>query len=162
MSIFLYHPKIKGESSDPAHKDWIDITSWKWGVERAITSSTSTRGDRESSNATITNLIVTKYMDSATPQAFIESCCGTGQDVTLHLTKTGTGSGSDVFMEFNLKHALISKLDLGGTDDSGTRPLEAMSISFVEAEVKYTAYDEDGIAVAPIAVGFDTATNTKS
>jgi len=161
MSIFLYHPKIKGESSDPAHKDWIDITSWKWGIERAITSSTSTRGDRESSNATITNLIVSKYMDSATPQTFLESCCGTGQEIILHLTKTGAGTGADVFMEFTLKHALISKLDLGGTDDGG-RPLEAISISFIEAEVKYIPYDENGVAMSPIAVGFDTATNSKS
>lgn len=36
-----------------------------------------------------------------------------------------------------------------------------MTISFLDAEVKYTPYDEDGNALAPIAVAFDTATNTK-
>ncbi len=65
-------------------------------------------------------------------------------------------------MEFVLKNALITKLDLGGTDQSAARPLEAISISFVDAEVKYIPYDEDGIAIAPIAVGFNTATNMKS
>jgi len=39
--------------------------------------------------------------------------------------------------------------------------MEAISVSFVEMEVKYTPYDEDGNQIAAIAVGFDTATNTK-
>jgi len=161
MSAFLNYEGVKGESSDPAHKDWIDIDSWSWGVNRAITSSTSTQGDRESSNATISSLQITRRMDSATPKLFIESCCGTGKDVTLHLTKTGSGSGADTYMEFNLKNVLIEKFDLGGKAQSTNRPTETLTLSFVEAEVKYTPYDEDGNATAPIAVGFDTATNTK-
>ncbi len=156
MSIFMLYEGIKGESSDQNHKDWIDITAWKFDIARAITSATSTRGDRESSNAEIGDLIVTKHTDSSTPKLFIESCCGTGKDVTLHLTKTGAGSGADVYMEIILKNALISKFSLAGTDKSSKRPQEAISISFVEIEIKYIQYDEDGNATAPVAVGFDT------
>jgi len=161
MSIFMNYEGIKGEASDPAHKDWVDITGWKFDITRAITSSTSTRGDRESSNANIGDLIVTKYTDAATPKLFIESCCGTGKDVILHLTKTGAGSGADVYMEIILKNALITNFSLGGKSESATRPQEALSISFVDIEIKYTNYDENGIAQSPVAVGFDTATNTK-
>lgn len=39
--------------------------------------------------------------------------------------------------------------------------MEAISISFTDIEVKYIPYDEDGNAVAPISVGFDSATNIK-
>ncbi|PCH59951.1 MAG: hypothetical protein COC05_05610 [Gammaproteobacteria bacterium] len=28
---------MKGESSDSGHKDWIDVKSWQFGVEREIT-----------------------------------------------------------------------------------------------------------------------------
>lgn len=92
---------------------------------------------------------------------FIESLCGTGKDVVIHHTKTGAGSGADVYLEITLKNALINKFSFASKDKSPTRPMEAISISFVEMNVKYTPYDEDGNAMAPIAVGFDTATNTK-
>ncbi|MGH1441121.1 MAG: type VI secretion system tube protein Hcp [Cellvibrionaceae bacterium] len=52
----MYHPTIKGETSDKNHKDWIDILKVKFGTSRNITSSTSTQGDRESSNASMSSL----------------------------------------------------------------------------------------------------------
>jgi len=162
MSIFLHYDGVKGEASDPDHKDWIDVISWHVGTERDITANTSTRGDRESSNARTTELFLSRHMDSATPKLFLESCCGTGKTVKLHLTKTGKGDGADGYMEFTLHNALISKLEISGHQDSSKRPLETISISFVKIEVRYIPYDSDGNAMAPIAIGFDTATNSKS
>ncbi len=161
MSIFVNFDGIKGECSDPAHKEWMDVLSCSYDITRAITSATSTLGDRESSNAQIQDLVLTKLTDSATPKTFLESCCGTGKDVTIHFTKTGTGGGADVFLELKLKNALISGYFFAAKSQSVNRPHEEITLSFVEMEVKYTPYDEDGNATAPITVGFDTATNTK-
>lgn len=161
MSIFMNYEGIKGESSDKNHKDWMDIDNISWGVKRNITSHTSTQNDRESANAEVTDLTVTRRMDSATPNLFIESCCGKGRNVVIHLTKTGTGTGTDTFMEYTLKNALISDYQVSANSQDESRPTETLTISFVDIEVKYTPYDEDGNAMAAIAVGFDTATNTK-
>lgn len=161
MSVFLHYEGIKGESTDSGHKDWIDIDSWQWGVERKVTSATSTQGDRESSNAEISNIRITKRMDSSSNKLFLESCCGTGKTIKLHLTKTGKGSGADVYMEYILKNAIISSYRVGGVSGDYERPSETLDISFVELEAKYTTYDENGNAISPDAVGFDTATNTK-
>lgn len=161
MSVFVKYEGIKGESSDSGHEGWMDVESISWGVGRQINSNSSTQGDRESSNAVISDLQVTRFMDSATPKVFIESCCGTGKEVKIHLTKTGKGSGSDVFMEYTLKNALISNYTVSAHTQENNRPTETITISFVDVEVKYTPYDEDGNAEAAIAVGFDTATNTK-
>lgn len=161
MSIFMNYQGIKGESSDKNHPEWMDIENIQWGVDRRITSSTSTQNDRESANAEISDLVVTRHMDSATPNLFIESCCGTGKDVVIHLTKTGTGSGTDTYMEYTLKNALISHYSVSANGQDTARPLEQLTVSFVDIEVKYTPHDEDGNALAAVAVGFDTATNTK-
>lgn len=64
MSIFVNYEGIKGESSDANHKDWMDVKSCSFDIERAITSATSTQGDRESSNAEIKDIIITRYTDS--------------------------------------------------------------------------------------------------
>ncbi len=76
MSIFMHVEGIQGETSDLNHKGWIDIENLEWGSKRQITSNTSTQGDRESSNATITDLTLIKLMDKTTPYLFIETCCG--------------------------------------------------------------------------------------
>jgi len=161
MSIFVSYEGITGESSDSGHSGWMDVESISWGVGRQITSNSSTAGDRESSNAVISDLQIVRLMDSATPKVFIESCCGTGKQVVIHLTKTGKGSGADIFMEYTLKNALISNYSVDASAQHNHRPTETITISFVDVEVKYTPYDEDGNASAAVAVGFDTASNTK-
>ena len=162
MSIFMSYEGVEGEASDAhGHAGWLDIKDVYWGVNRRVTSHTSTRNDRESANAEIRDLIVTRHMDSATPRLVIESCCGRGKDVVIHLTKTGTGSGADVFMEWTLKNALISKYEVEGRGQSNRRPLEKLTISFVDIEMKYTPYDENGSPMAPSVVGFDTSTNER-
>ncbi|MEX0870495.1 MAG: type VI secretion system tube protein Hcp [Aquisalimonadaceae bacterium] len=161
MSVFMNIAGIKGESSDSNHKEWMDIERIQWSVSREITSASSTQNDRESSNAAISDLQVIRHMDSATPSLFIESCCGRGKDIVIHLTKTGSGTGADVYMEYTLKNALISGYEVRAEADATERPSETLIISFVDIEVKYTPYDEDGNALAAVAVGFDTATNTK-
>ncbi|MDN3519151.1 type VI secretion system tube protein Hcp [Aquisalimonas lutea] len=152
---------IKGESSDKNHKEWIDIDDLHWGVKRNITSNTSTQNDRESANAVIQDLTLARRMDSASPNLFIESCSGKGKTIVLHLTKTGTGTGSDAFMEYALKNALISSYEMNAETEADERPTELLTISFVDLEMKYTPYDQDGNAMAPVAVGFDTSTGEK-
>ena len=78
-----------------------------------------------------------------------------------HLTKTGKGSGADIFMEYTLKNALISHYQVEADIDDAGRPIEKIFISFVDLEMKYIAFDEDGNAMAPEAVGFNTSNNMK-
>lgn len=167
MSIHLRIDGLSGESADANHKGWIDILDLTWGVRRRITSSASTQGDRESANAEITDLTLTRFVDASTPSLFLEACCGKGKEMQIDLTKTGSGAGSDVFMTYVLRNALISKyhveyMTMRSSKVVGNpRPIELVTISFVGMETRYTPYDDDGIAVAPIAVGFDTSTNEK-
>lgn len=161
MGLFMHHPLIKGEISDKNHKDWLDIIEVQFGTKRQITSLTSTQGDRESSNAKISNLKMMKYMDKASPKLFIETCCGRGNTIKLVKTKTGSGGGSQEFLEYTLENAIISKMNVEAIAESGFRPVEEYEISFTKLTKKYIQYDEDGNALAPVIVGFDTATNTK-
>lgn len=160
-NIFLQHPDIKGETSDKNHIGCIDVEDFEWGVGRKITSATSTQGDRESTNAVISDLIFTKWMDKSSPYLFIETLCGRGKTLKIYMTKTGSGSGSDVFLEYTLENALFSKMEVEALKASNVRPAEEYHISFTNMSVKYVQYDEDGNMLAPETVGFNTATNTK-
>lgn len=161
MSIFMDYEGIRGQAADKNNRGLIDIDDLAWNVSRRIISPTSTRNDRESSNAVMGDLTLTRRMDSASPYLFIESCCGRGRTAVIRLTKTGTGAGSDTFMEYTLRNALISRYRIKAVTQDDIRPTELLKISFVGLQVKCTPYDQDGKPMAPIAVGFDTSTNEK-
>lgn len=162
MSIFLRIPGISGEASDsPQHRQWIDVDQLHWKTHRRITSATATQRARESANAEFSDLQILRRMDSATPYLFIETCCGIGKTVEIHLCKTGTGHGADVYTAYTLHHALLSDYRVISSGFGNNRPIERLSVSFSGMEIRYTPYDEDGGAMAPIAVGFDTSTNMK-
>lgn len=161
MSIFMEHPEIKGEVADSQHRGWIDIDDVSFSTRRRITSDPATRNDRESANAEITDLMLSRRVDSATPYLFVASCCGNGQTVTIKLTKTGNGVGSDTYMTYTLKNALVSSYEVDAHAQANVRPTELLTLSFVEMELKYTPYDDDGNAKAPIAVAFNIATNER-
>jgi len=161
MSIFIYHPDIKGKASDKHHKDWMEGDYISWGSQRQITSSTSTQGDRESSNTIISDLTLHRRMDKATAKLFLLACCGSEKEMKIHLTKTGAGDGSDIYMEYTLQNAIISHYEMATKASSRHRPIEEIKISFIGLQMKYITHDENNQPLAPIAVGFDTANNTK-
>jgi len=160
-NIFMYADGIKGDCSDKHHKDWIELVKVGWGVGRDITSKPSTRGDRESSNAQTADLQILKLMDRATPQTFIESCCGRARQVIIELTKTGSGKGADVYMQYIFHHALFSNYHVRHRKNNKRRPMEFLTLSYTKVEQRYIQYDENNTPLAPVAVGFNTATNSK-
>lgn len=161
MSIFLKLDGIAGDATDSNHPRWIDIFTLGWSIRRRITAATSTCDDRESSNASFSEIELTRFMDSATPQLILEACCGRGKTLEIHLTKSGAGSGSDTYAAYVLKNALISHYEVKAAGQHVTRPIERLRISFGALELRYIQYDQDGKALAPSAKGFDVTTNQK-
>lgn len=159
--MFMSYEGIKGEAADAGHAEWLDIHSLSWGSRRRVTAASSTKRDRESANATISDLNITRRMDSASPALFIESVCGKGKTVVIRMTRTGSGGGADVYMEYTLRNALVTQYEVDAEAEEEERPEEALTISFTAIETKYTPYDDDGNPMSPIAVGFDAATNTR-
>lgn len=167
MSIHWNLPGVTGESSDRRHVGWIDVIDLSWGTKRRIGSSTSTRRDRESANAEISDLTLTKFVDASTPALFLESCCGTGKIHQIALTQSGHGTGATEFGRYELHHAMISSYRVEhmalrrSTHVRTPRPVERITLSFVSLELTYVEHDDDGLPVTPVTVGFDASTNAR-
>lgn len=161
MSIFVRFGATQGEATDSNHHGLVEVDDFDLGVARQITSHPGTRSDRESANMETEELTLTRYMDKASPALVLEACCGRGKDLTLHVTKTGSGNGSDTFLEYTLRNALVSGYEVYACSQARQRPSEELTISFTSLEMRYTPYDDDGNPEAPIAVGFDPTTNKK-
>lgn len=162
MPIFMHYQSIHGDARDAnGHDGWIDIEETHFqGIHRSITSATSTRSDRESANADLGEMELIRSMDRASPALFLQSCCGKGSDMTLHLTKTtSTGSGTDIYLEVVLRNALISRYTTVARRQSRRRPAEKLKVSFTALELRYIPYDDDGNMLPPMSVGYDKTRN---
>lgn len=164
MSIFLHYPGVTGDVTDrPEHTGWLAITEVDWtGISRAVTSHTSTRRDRESSNAEFAEIVLVRELDRATPELFLRACCGRGRQLTLHFTKTSHGgNGADTYLALTLHDALVARYSVAARRQPARRPKEKLCISFTAMEMRYTPFGDDNAPEAARSVGFDPRTNER-
>jgi len=157
MAIYVKYEGIDGEATHDTHKKWLDVSSVQWGMGRAITTKSGATTNREASEPSVSEVTITKLMDSSSPKFFVESCTGAaGKKVEIHLVTTG--SPGNTYAAYTLTNALVSSYSMSS---GGDRPSESVSISFTKVEYKFTPYDDKNKAGTPIAVSYDLTT-TKS
>ncbi|MEA1900608.1 MAG: type VI secretion system tube protein Hcp [Thermodesulfobacteriota bacterium] len=123
INAFLEIDGIDGESEDPAYEDWIDIVSWSWQISNPNANS---RGSG-SGAAIVRPLIVTKYIDKASPAIALSVLLGKAiQDAKLVLKKPGT---SYEHFRIEMTDVLIANVAPSGNlgDD---RTIESVALVF--------------------------------
>jgi type VI secretion system secreted protein Hcp len=133
-------------------KNWIQLTSFRWGTGRAIGSPKNLPDvtKREYSEPSLSEIHVTKPSDVSSPDLFAESVAGPlKNDVTIVFTKTGA-DGQDKFLTYTLKNAGLSGFSVSQAGEEG-EPVETLSLNYTYIEKKY--YDKGN--------AFDLATMKK-
>ncbi|BCH27597.1 Hcp family type VI secretion system effector [Mesorhizobium sp. L-8-3] len=157
MAIYLKYEGIDGEATHDKHQKWIDVSSLQFGVGRGISTPTGAAANREASEPSISEVVVTKQLDGSSTALFTESATGAvGKKVEIHLVNTG--SPGNTYVEYTLTNALISGYSLSS---GGDRPTESISINFTKIEYKHIPFDDKNKAGTPVTVSYDLST-TKS
>src|SRR5262245_22019949 len=60
MPIYLQHQALTGEVTEPGHLNWIQISSFQWGVGRGISSPTGGSADRAGSAPSVSEIHIHK------------------------------------------------------------------------------------------------------
>ena len=149
--IYMNYGTIKGDVTAAGHEGSIELNSFQWGVSRGISSPTGGSADREASAPSVSELVVTKTMDKASPLLVQQALGGTGQTVTIDLV---TSSGF-TYATYTLENVLISGYSVSS---GGDRPTESISLSFTKILFKFNVQNSDGtIGTSPPQVGWDLA-----
>ena len=158
MAIYVKYDGIDGEATQSDHVKWLDIGSIQWGVGRAISATSGSTSNREASEPSVSEVTLSKMMDSSSPKLFTEAVTGAvGKKVVIHLVTTG--SPGKTYAEYTLTNALVSSYSMSS---GGDRPTESVSISFTKLEFKFTPYDDKNKAGTPISVSYDISTTKSS
>jgi type VI secretion system secreted protein Hcp len=154
MAIYMNYDGIPGEATQADHQNWIDIGSFQFGIGRAISHGIGSTANREASEPSISEITVTKTMDSSSPKLFTESVTGAAGK-TIKIDLVSTGSPGNTYATYTLTNSLISGYSVS---TGGDRPSESISISFTKIEFKLTPFTSDGKAGSPVAVNYDLST----
>lgn len=153
--IFIKIGDIKGESTDSAHKDKIDVHSWSWGVAQHGTMAAG--GGGGAGKASFSDLTFTHFVDKATPN--LMAACATGEhlkEATLYIRKAG--KTPQEFFLIKMTEVLITNVAVSGSNGEGGM-MESVSLQFAKVDLEYKPQKGDGSLDAGIHFKYDIKGN---
>jgi type VI secretion system secreted protein Hcp len=125
----------RGHSSSQG-TGWIQLQSFQWGVGRGVTSprdpSSGGAADRESSRPSVSEIVITKRTDVASPLFSQAALHGRGDKCELHFDKANT-SNAQPYMTINLENVMVARYSMSS---GGDRPSESLTLNFTKIEYK--------------------------
>ena len=139
MIVLKFATAINGESTVEKHDKWITIESIQFGSGRAV-SSVGGGGDRETSNPSFSEVSMTKKMDVASTELFMQATCGKSLGkAEIHFIQTGgTAAKGQSYLMLELDEAIVSSYSM---NSDGDRPSESFSLNFTKISYQYDKFD---------------------
>ncbi|HTH97154.1 MAG TPA: type VI secretion system tube protein Hcp [Stellaceae bacterium] len=158
MPIFLQIDGIQGDATQANHTGWTDIKTLQWGVTRSMNTLAGATTNREGSEPSVGEVILTKTSDSSSVKLFSQACSGRS-GVTAKIDLCTTGNPGDTYISFTLTNTLISSYTISASAD---RPEETVVLNFTKVEMKYTPYDAQHNPQSPVIASYDLSTTQAS
>ena len=156
FDAFLKIDGIPGESTDAAHKDYIEILSYSHGLSQPASNTASSVGGASAERVSFGAFSITKLVDKATPKLFDAACTGRHiKEVILEVNRAG--GEKTQFLKIRMEQVLISSYQ---HDGGGDFPTESISFTPGKFHISYTQQKRgDGAPSGNIAAGWDLTTN---
>lgn len=152
MPIFMHFEGIEGNATAKGYEKWIEVNSFQFGSGRGISTPTGGAENREASAPSISEVVVTKPMDKASPKLFEAGLVGNhGKVVKIVMTRTGKEL-SELCM-YKFENTLVSGYTVSSSGDGA--PSESLSLNFTKFEYSYTGSDVAGKDASKMKVGYD-------
>jgi len=140
VAIYMDFDGIKGDVTTADYKGWIELNSFQFVVSRGVSSGAG-GATRESSSPSISEIVVSKYLDSASPKLYQDSLAGAfDTKVTIKMTST-TKNKVETFLTYELTDCGVSSYS---QSSGGDAPVESLSLNFVKIMMTPTPLDKSG------------------
>jgi type VI secretion system secreted protein Hcp len=151
-TYFLQIDGVRGSSTDRGHKDWIDVSSFYWGITNSSTVGGVGGGSR--GGPVGSPLSWTQQLDSSVPALFVG--VGSGKRyprATLDVQSAGTNPV--VFFQMVFEDIALTALSLTGATDVGA----AGALVYGRLTMTYRPLQDDGRLGGPVVGGWDFSGN---
>jgi len=158
--IFMKVDGVKGESTDDAHKDEIEVLSYNFGITQPASMTASSAGGGTTGRAQFHDMTITKEIDSSSPK--LKDLCATGKHINscVLTLRRDAGDGKKVeYMKYTLTNSIVSQYSVGG-GANGALPVETVGFNFGSIQYEYTPQKRAGGAGGgKVPGGFDLQKN---
>jgi type VI secretion system Hcp family effector len=155
MAFYLQIPSITGSVTDSQHKGWIGVHDIHFHTANHASVKPGHTSDRITSIPAVSNFVLSKLTDVASPKILEASLSGKVFDkVVIHVCNTD----EKPYIEYTLHKAIVSQYDMNATDSdtaSHSHLQEMFSLNATKIEMRYmpqggaplsTAYDQEKVA----------------
>lgn len=138
MPIYMKYDGIDGSVTAAGHEKWIELNSCQMGVGRGITMAVGRGANREASAPSVSEIVVTKDNDAASPKLFGAALEGEGKKVLIDFCKTDGGK-VEPYLQLELENTMVSSYSVSGSGgDQHGRPMESLALNFTKIQFKNT------------------------
>jgi type VI secretion system secreted protein Hcp len=159
---FMEIKGIKGDSTDMAHKDWIEIQAFRHSVTQSTGGAVSAHGTHAGGRADHGDFSIVKRLDAATAPLMLY-CCNAKPIPEIKIELCRAMGEKTIFMEYTLKEVIVSAVcPSGSTEGEDLIPLEEVNFRYGEIHLSYTPTDprSGGKTGAAIRAAWSTRENT--
>jgi len=138
---YLQVQGIKGDSTDSAHKDWIEIQAFNHSVSQSTGGAASAQGTHAGGRADHGDFTIVKRLDTSSSPLFLH-CCNAKPIPEIKIQLCRAMGEKTTFMEYIMKDVIVSAVrPSGSTDGEDLIPLEEVSFRYGEIHLAYTPTD---------------------
>jgi type VI secretion system secreted protein Hcp len=160
-SAFLQIDGIKGDSSDDAHKNWIEVENYSHSISQPRGGASSAQGVHIGAKADHQDFSITKRLDSASP-LLAQFCCNGKHILNVRFELCRQMGDKTTFMVYTLKDCVIASVAPEGSGVSQDPiPFEKITLRYGEIQWEYTPTDPTGGGKkgAAVKAGWSTLLN---
>jgi len=159
--MFLNIDGIKGDSTDDAHGQWIEIESYSHSISQPVGGALSAQGVHTGGRADHNDFCFLKRLDSSSPILAQHVC--TGKHIPKIRFELCRAMGDKtVFMVYEFQDCIISSVAPSGSSSSEDPiPTEEIKLRYGQLKWEYTPTDitSGGKKGGAIAAGWSTMSN---
>ncbi len=141
-SCYLKADPLKGESTDDAHKDWIEVESWSFGLSQPVSGPSGT-GGRAAARADFQSFCINKMVDKASVDLNLH--CASGEHIAKLELEVCQETGEKVnYWKLDFENAMVQSVTVSG--GGSMRATESVCFVYDKVSWTYTAVKNDGSA----------------
>jgi type VI secretion system secreted protein Hcp len=142
MAAYMKLGDIKGDVSNPDHKEWIMIESMSAPIYRSIASGARNQG-RTQGETTLGDITVIKQLDKSSTKIQEASAKGDFQkEVEIHLCTDVKGK-EEPYLKYKLENVIISSYSFHGNSSGSPLPTEQLSLNYTKVTWTYVVVNKD-------------------
>jgi type VI secretion system secreted protein Hcp len=158
---FLKIDGIEGESDDKSNPKELQISSWSFGATNA--GSSGIGGGMGTGKVSLQDFHFVVQNSKASANLFLACASGEhiGEAILTCRKPTGKDGGQVPYLVVTFNDIVVSSYQTGGSDGSGTLPMDQISFNFTKIKMETKIQDAKGIVKSGGIAGWDTKKNQK-